>query len=107
MPYVREEFSYTYSQTTKIPGLTMVKNPKIMSSHDLYFVFIFDIHNRIAQSWFHLKPIIDFFLKSYFWKYFSGWWRHHDVTEDVIRQRGQKMRFYPLHFLYKVRVEMG
>ena len=44
----------TKSQSTKIPGLTMAKIPKIMCSHDLYFVFIFDIHNRIAQSWFHI-----------------------------------------------------
>ena len=56
------------AQTTKIPGLTMVKNLKIMSSHDLYFVFIFDIHNRIAQGWFHLKAMAIW----NFSKYFSG-----------------------------------
>ena len=94
---------FIIAQTTKIPGLTMVKNLKIMSSHDLHFIFIYDIHNLIAQGWFHLKAMAIW----NFSKYFSGLWRHHDVTEDVIRQGGQKCVFHPLHFLYKVRVEMG
>ena len=76
-------------QTTKIHGLPIAKECKIMCSHDLYFVFIFDIHNWIAQIWFHLKAMAIW----NFSKYFSGWWRHHDVPEDVIRQGGQKMRF--------------
>ena len=63
----------------------MVKNPKIMCSYDVYFVFIFDIHHPIAQSWFHLKAMAIW----NFPKYFSGLWRHYDVTDDVIRQGGQ------------------